>query len=56
MAMSMLAVCVLSIRSKYTRNPWVSTTATATFQLFFWHSAMMPAAIFFAAAALTAGP
>ena len=49
-AMSMLAVCVLSTRSKYTRDPWVSTTATATFQLFFRHSAMMPAAMFFAPA------
>ena len=34
----------------------MSTTATATFQLFFWHSAMTPAAIFFAAAAVTAVP
>jgi hypothetical protein len=52
----MLAVCVLSMRSKYTRKPWLSTTATATFQLFFWRSARTPAAIFFAAAALIAGP
>jgi hypothetical protein len=44
------------MRSKYTRLPWLSTIATATFHLLFWHSAIAPAAIFFAAAMLMGGP
>ena len=51
-----LAVWVSSIMSKWTRNPWLSTTAAATRQLFFWHSARAAATIFFAALALTGVP
>src|SRR5688500_13799095 len=56
MAMSLLAYCVFSMRSKYSSAPWLSTTATATLQLFYWHSARVPAATFLAVARLIVGP
>src|SRR5438093_5519896 len=56
MAISMLAVCVLSSFSKYTRLPAGSTTATAMAQLFLRASAVADAAAFFAVSRLIGMP
>src|SRR5262245_24592082 len=56
MAMSTLAVCVLSSFSKYTRLPAGSTTATAMAQLFLRASAVAAAAAFFAVSRLMGIP
>src|SRR5258708_32089478 len=52
----MLAVCVSSMRSKYTGKPWLSTIEIAMRQPFFFDSAAAPAAIFFACSTVISGP
>jgi hypothetical protein len=51
-----LALCVLSIFSKATRKPWLSTTAMATGQLFLRASACPLAIAFFACSRLMSAP
>ena len=55
-ATSTLPTWVLSIFSKYTRSPAVSTMAMAMFQLFLRASAMAGMAIFLAVSMLMFGP